>query len=131
MAACRHMVPQAHGSMLIAKPPPRPAAKRLRRKNSTLEKILQHANDYMNDIALHDPRGEELQKVAFARHTLRLKEKHGLDPSEELTVHPEAVSMLTQHAIARPRIVRHPADVEATQGISGSITLEVKANVRR
>lgn len=117
--------------MLLDPPPPPPTTMRTwRRKNSTLEKILQHANTYMKELTETDPKGAELQQAAFARHTLRLKERRGIDTSDELTVHPDALTMLTQPITARPRIVQHPDDVEATQGVSTSVCLTVKVNVR-
>jgi hypothetical protein len=130
-ACCRHLVPQKRNPMLLDPPPPPPTTLRTwRRKNSTLEKILQHANTYIKEITELDPKGAQLHQAAFARHTLRLKERRGIDPAGELTVNPAALTMLTQHIPSRPRIAQHPADVEATQGVATSICLTVKANVR-
>jgi hypothetical protein len=125
------MVPHERPAPLLARPPPPPPAPRARRpKNTTLEAILAHAREYMRDVAETDPRGAELQRAAFARHTLRLKALHSVAPDEELTVQPEALVALTQRTVGRPWIVRQPQDAVSRQGVAGErIKLEVEVKV--
>ena len=127
------MVPAERCTQLLAPPPPPPPPQRTRLpKDSTLEQMVQHARDYMQRVAETDPHGAALQRAALARHTQRLKERNGLDDDEELQVAPEAVEMITQHMVGRPRIVRQPEDPpEARQGRTNEIQLELEAHVRQ
>jgi hypothetical protein len=130
MYLCSSNLLPVRGALLQSTPPQAATGTpKLRRKNSTLEKILKHANDYMETIARTDPNGPQLQQAALTRHTLRLRQRDGV-PEEEGTMLPAASSAPASPPISKPRIRKHPTDVDAIQGVTKQIALESAACVR-
>lgn len=119
------------GGTLLTPPPNAPARGRtLRRKNSTLEKILRHAREYVDTTTRSDPRGAELQQTAIARHTRRVQQRSA-SPDAGVTMLPSAMAgIAAAPRTAKPRIVQQPADVEAVSGVTAQVVLEVTAHVR-
>ena len=102
----------------------------LRRRNSTLEKILRHAREYVDTTTRDDPRGAELQRTAIARHTQRAQQRSA-SPDAGVTMLPSAMAAIgAAPRTARPRIVQQPADAEATAGMTAHVALDVVAHVR-
>lgn len=105
------------------------AAKTHRQKHDTLEKVVEHATKYIQQVTDHDPKGKELHQLAIAKHTARLKHKRGVGEDDELTVLPEAVVAVSRTHTNRPRIVGQPQDVQAVAGLTPEATLSVRAQV--
>jgi hypothetical protein len=124
------MHPRQRGALAVATPGAPARTRTHRRKNSTLEKIVEHANAYIKDITENDPNGADLHNVAFTRHTQRLKQSHGVAAEDELTVLPEAVQLVAPLRLHRPRILTHPEDANITLGRERDICLSVKAQVQ-
>jgi hypothetical protein len=129
-AICSNMHPRRRGTLMLGSPGQPIAAKPHRTKHETLEKILEHATKYIQHVTDFDPKGEQLHKVAIARHTARLKKKLGGGEDEELTVIPEAVAAVSRTRTNRPRIVGQPQDAQATVGTASEVILSVRAQVQ-
>ena len=106
---------------------PRPAH---RPKLETVEKIVQHAGEYIQQVTEGDPKGDELRRTAVARHTARLRQRRHVPDGGELTVLPAAVEAVSRTRTYRPRIVVQPADVQAEMGAAAEVELSVQAQVR-
>lgn len=108
-----------------------PAPKKSRRaKLDTMEQIVKHATEYIQQVTTHDPKGSELHRTAIARHTARLRQRHNVADSGELTVLPAAIDAVSRTRVFRPRIVVQPADVHAEVGTVTEVELSVQAQVR-
>ena len=123
------MHPRARGSLMLGQPGMPVAATNHRQKHDTLEKVVEHATKYIQQVTDHDPKGKQLHQLAVAKHTSRLKQKRGIGEDDELTVLPEAVAAVSRTYTNRPRIVRQPQDVQAVAGLTPEVTLSVRAQV--
>ena len=101
-----------------------------RSKLETIEEIVAHAGQYIQDVTEHDPKGGELRAAALARHTARLRQRHSAPDGAELTVLPAAIEAVARTRVFRPRIVAQPADVHAEIGSVAEVQLSVQAQVR-
>lgn len=105
------------------------AATSHRQKHDTLEKVVEHATKYIQQVTDYDPKGKELHQLAMAKHTSKLKQKRGIGEEEELAVLPEAVAAVSRAYTNRPRIVGQPQDVQAVAGLTPEVILSVRAQV--
>eukprot|EP00892_Ulva_mutabilis_P008064 jgi/Ulvmu1/562/UM001_0570.1 len=121
------MHPRRRGMPALGQPGAPGARKAQRPKLETLDKIVQHAAEYIQHVTEHDPKGGELHRTAVARHTARLRQQRHVPDGGELTVLPAAVDALSRTRMFRPRIVVQPQDVNAEIGTVAEMELSVQA----
>lgn len=127
---CSDMHPRRRGALALGQPGMPAPKKSHRAKLQTMEQIVQHATEYIQQVTTHDPKGSELHRTAIARHTARLRQRHNAADSGELTVLPAAVDAVSRTRVYRPRITVQPADVHAEIGTATEVELTVQAQVR-